>query len=107
MSINVQFVRLTKDGEVRKLGFTQVGERTDGLTKANLEVLEKALASGKLTDREGTPVTDGAWVKVWAHITTVKPKADVGVDDEFECIGGVVAVNAPAAAAEESAPFGQ
>jgi hypothetical protein len=107
MSINVQFVRFTKAGEIRKLGFTQIGERTDSLTKANLEVLEKALDSGQLTDREGVPTTDGAWVKVWAHVSKVKPKQDMGVDDEFEGVNGPIAVNvAPGAApGDESAPF--
>ena len=106
MNTNVQFVRFNKAGELRKLGFTQPGERTDGLTKANIKALADAMHAGKLEDREGNKVTNGAWVKCWAYITDVQPKVDSGVDDEFECASGIVAVNiGPASATDESAPF--
>lgn len=106
----LQFVRTTRSGEIRKLGFTSIGERTDGLTKANVEELSKALASGKLTDREGNPCTDGAWVQGWILVSTVKAKTDTGVDDDFIGTKGVINVavapgGSPAPAADESAPF--
>jgi len=106
MAVNVQFLRFTKDKEVRKLGFSQVGERTDSLTKANLAALEKALDSGKLTDLEGQPVTDHAYIRVWALVSKVKPKVDAGLDDEFEGAGGTIAIHVdPSADTNGATPF--
>lgn len=114
MATNLQFVRLTKGGEVRKLGFTSVGKGTDGLVKTNVEELSKAHATGKLTDREGLPIgPEGtAWVQGWILVSTTKAKQDLGVDDEFVGTKGTVAITVPAGQtganpADASAPFGE
>jgi len=89
MAIRLNYYLGTKnaeDGSLRlfgKVGYQTMNPKTDRFTMKNLADIERALRAGELQDLEGNPVTNGAVIDVYCHVSVVSD------DDSLESVGAI------------------
>lgn len=89
MAIRLNYFLGTKnaeDGSLRlfgKVGYQTMNPKTDRFTMKNLADIERALKAGELQDLDGNPVTNGAVIDVYAHVSLVSD------DDSLESVTGI------------------
>lgn len=100
-----KYMKIVKDpetGELKpfgRIGYQTMHQNTDKFTLLNMAAIERSLDAGNLTDINGEPATDGAYITIIARVNKVTPATDLEQLDTITGLNGkeVAVPAAPAA----------
>lgn len=91
-----------------KCGYQTMSQKADKYILSNLSAIERALDAGQLTDLNGQPVTDNAFIQIFAQVKRVQAAdsiAQVAVVRNATGVETAIPAALPKAAAPGDQPF--